>query len=84
MKRTVSIIFHIVLISVFSSAAFYSCSNSGGSGTTGGSAVSAWTISGTIDFGGAPTHDVKLAGFYIPSGGEFGPDGVMVSNVIDL
>ena len=74
----------LAVICISSSVAFYSCSNSGGNGTTGGSAVSAWTISGTIDFGGAPTHDVKLAGFYIPNGGELGPDGVMVSNIINL
>jgi hypothetical protein len=67
-----------------SSLAFYSCSNSSGNGTTGGSAVSTWTISGTIDFGGAPNYDVKLAGFNIPDGGELGPDGIMVSNIINL
>jgi hypothetical protein len=75
---------YIAVICIASSVAFYSCSNSDGNGTTGGSAVSAWTISGTIDFGGALTHDVKLAGFYIPNGGELGPDGVVVSNIIDL
>ena len=84
MKRAGIILLYIAVIFIYSGLAFYSCSNSTGDGTIGGSAVSAWTISGIVDFGGAPTYDVKLAGIYIPNGGELGPDGVIVSNIINL
>jgi hypothetical protein len=80
MKRKNAAILWISVIIAFVSIVFISCSNS----STGGSAVVSWSISGTIDYGGATVGDVKLAAFYVPYGATFPAGSEMVSNVVNL
>jgi hypothetical protein len=46
--------------------------------------VTSWSISGTIDYGGGASADVKFAAFYIPYGATFPAGSALVSNVANL
>ena len=80
MNRKFTVKLWVIIIISFASVAFVSCSNS----STGGSAVTSWSIAGTIDYGGATLADVKLAAFYVPYSSTFPAGSVMVSNVVNL
>jgi hypothetical protein len=60
-----------------------SCSNSSND-PADTAPVTRWKISGTIDYDGAPTYSVKLAGFLLQGGGDFSENAVIVTNVVNL
>jgi hypothetical protein len=84
MKRKSVVILWIMVIIASASIAFVSCSNSSTDSSTGGSAVTSWSIAGTIDHGSATLADVKLAAFYVPYGATFPAGSALVSNVVNL